>query len=177
MSLKPWQIEHSDYLINDRWLRVRSDVCRRSNGALLSPYYVLENPDWVSVFGLTASQDIVLINEYHHGAGVMGLGLPGGAIDGPDESPAVAAEREFVEETGYTPGQMSSLGSSFANWGNQTNRIHYFLAVDCQPNAAQDLDENEEIDVLLAALNDFSAEVLQQSFHLANAASTDSASR
>jgi 8-oxo-dGTP pyrophosphatase MutT (NUDIX family) len=129
----------------------------------------MENPDWVSVFGLTADRTVVLIREYHHGAGVVGLGLPGGAADHPGETMLAAAARELSEETGYGAGELISLGGAYANWGNQTNRIHFFLGLDCQLVGPQRLDENEEIEVSLIPLNEFDVSSMQQAFHFTNA--------
>ena len=156
MSLEPWQIESSTYVIDDQWLRLRSDTCRRSNGAVVSPYYV------------TTSHEVVLIREYHHGIGRIEVGLPGGSANG-DEQMALAARRELLEETGYSAAETRSLGSGYVNWGNQNNRIHYFLALGCVQTDAQNLDENEEIEIDLVPLRDFRATRLQQSFHLTTA--------
>ncbi len=167
--LQPWITESSTYPLSDRWIRVRADHCHRSNGATVSPYYVLENSDWVAVFAVTQQLDVILVTEYHHGAGVIGLGLPGGGTSSTSESPLAAAHRELLEETGYEPGTLESVGSGFANWANQTNRVHYVLALDCVLVAPQDLDENEEIEVSLMPLADFDPKKLQQSYHLAAA--------
>jgi 8-oxo-dGTP pyrophosphatase MutT (NUDIX family) len=169
MTLEPWSVEDSSRIVDDRWIRIRADSCRRSNGAAVDPYYVLENPEWVSIVAVTVSGDVILISEYHHGAGVVGIGLPGGTVDASDETPLAAARRELLEETGYVAADMISIGSAFANWANQTNRVHFFLASECVTVAPQSLDENEEIEISLVQLDDFSPMLLQQSFHLANA--------
>jgi len=135
----------------------------------VGPYYVLENADWVCVLGLTADRNVVLIDEYHHGAGVVGLGLPGGAADHPGETMLAAAARELAEETGYSAGEWIPLGGAYANWGNLTNRIHFFLALDCKLVGPQRLDENEEIEISLIPLEEFEASSMQQAFHFTNA--------
>lgn len=169
MNLEPWSVVRSTRIVDDPWFRLRADFCLRSNGATLGPYYVMENPDWVSVLGLTADRKVILINEYHHGAGMVGVGLPGGAADHPGESPRTAAARELSEETGYAAGELISLGAAYANWGNQTNQVNFFLAVDCELDGPQRLDENEEIEITLIPLEDFEPANLQQAFHLTNA--------
>jgi len=64
--------------------------------------YVLEYPDWISVFGLTLKREVVLVKLYRHGTGKTLLELPSGKVDEQDESPLETAKRELLEETGYT---------------------------------------------------------------------------
>lgn len=169
MTLKPWNVLRSTRIVDDDWIHLRADYCARSNGATLGPYYVMENPDWVSVFGLTPDRQVVLISEYHHGAGIVGKGLPGGAANDQDESMSTVAARELSEETGYAAGELISLGSAYSNWGNQTNRIHFFLALECRLEGPQQLDENEEIETSRVPVVDFQPAALHQAFHLTNA--------
>ncbi len=166
MRLLPWSIESSSYPLIDPWIRVRADECRRANGASVSPYYVIENSEWVTVFAVTQSAEVILITEYHHGARIVGVGLPGGGTADDRETPLEAASRELLEETGYAPSRLVPMGSAFANWGNQTNRVHFFLASECTLVAPQALDENEEIEISLVPLAAFSPTSLEQSYHL-----------
>ena len=55
-------------------------------------------PDVVSVIGLK-DNNVVLIREFRQGSGKHVYWLPGGKIE-TGELPAVAAKREFEEETG-----------------------------------------------------------------------------
>ena len=35
-----WKIEKSEYLINDKWIKVRADKCVMPNRKIVEPYYV-----------------------------------------------------------------------------------------------------------------------------------------
>lgn len=163
-----WTTETSSFVLEDRWLRVRADSCTRADGQAIDPYYVICASDWVSVLPLTDEGKAVVVEEYHHGGGVVAPGLPGGGIES-GEDPEVAAERELFEETGYRPARLLALGSAFVNWGNQDNLIHYFVALGCVRVGEQSLDANEEIDVQLERVEDIlQPGFFMQSFHLAN---------
>ncbi|WP_181034173.1 NUDIX hydrolase [Arthrobacter sp. GMC3] len=111
---------------------------------------------------------MLVIKEYRHGGGVIAPGLPGGGIEAGEE-PATAAERELLEETGYRPSQLLAVGSAYANWGNQDNLVHYFVALGCARVGEQLLDVNEEIEVRLERVEDIlQPGFFKQSFHLVN---------
>ena len=164
-----WTVESSQVLLRDRWISLRSDECTTSTGAKVSPYYVYENPDWVSVFAVDTANRLLLAREYHHGAQLTGIGLPGGAIDRNGESPATGVLRELVEETGFQPTQLLDLGWVWANWNSHTNRLHCFLATGCTPSGTRNLDDTENIELDRVPLDRFHPEQLAQGYHRLNA--------
>ena len=167
--MKPWKVENSRIVSEDRWHRLRADHCVAENGVVISPYYVLENSEWVCIFPIIESTgEVLLVREYRHGARKVVDGLPGGVVDSTDASAAIAARRELVEETGYDCRSLLPLGAVYANWSNHNNRIHCYLALDCHKTVEQNLDENEDIDVLSAPLEQVETlGFLQQAFHVA----------
>lgn len=163
-SPRPWQTVDSDVIVADPWIRVRADECIDGHGRTIAPYYVLEYGDWISVLALDPRGDAILVEEYRHGAGVVAHGTIGGGVEA-DESPADAARRELLEETGHAVTELIDLGATWANFGNHTNRVHHFLARDCIRVSDQALDETESITVRTLALGD-AGEHLEQSYHL-----------
>ncbi|WP_144796556.1 NUDIX hydrolase [Microbacterium paludicola] len=163
MGPAPWVVTASETVIADRWIRLRADTCIDAAGRTIAPYYVLEPAEWVSVLALTPAGDVVVVEEYRHGAGIVAIGTIGGAV-GEGETPVQAAGRELQEETGFAAREIVDLGATWANFGNQTNRVHHFLARDCVRVADQSLDEGETISVRVAPFADL-GERLQQSFH------------
>lgn len=163
-SPRPWQIVDSEVIVADRWIRLRSDECVDGHGRTIAPFYVLEYGDWVSVLALDSRGQAILVEEYRHGAGTVALGTIGGGVE-EGETPADAAARELLEETGHAAAELVELGATWANFGNHTNRVHHFLARDCVHVSQQALDESESIAVRVLPMTD-AADRLEQSFHL-----------
>jgi 8-oxo-dGTP pyrophosphatase MutT (NUDIX family) len=110
------------------------------------PRVVLDCPDWVNVIPVTKAGEVVLIRQFRFGTWSLTLEIPGGMVD-PGEEPAVAAARELEEETGYRPARLESLGFCHPNPAIQTNRLHTFLAHDCEQVHAGEPDELEDISI------------------------------
>ena len=135
-------------MLRDRWISVRADDCVTAEGVEISPFYVLEYPDWVNVVALDAEDRLLLVRQYRHGAGRIFLGLPAGQIEA-GEPVLEAAARELLEETGYgNAGQMTLVASLTANAANNNNSCHTVLAQNVSPVCAPQEDATELIEVV-----------------------------
>jgi len=106
-------------------------------------------PDWVNVVAFTAEGELLLVEQFRHGIDASTVEVIGGVCDR-DEDPALTARRELLEETGHAAGRWVELGSCAPNPAVQNNRCHFYLALDCVPVAALDLDPSEELRVWAA---------------------------
>lgn len=159
----PWTTVSRTTVVADRWIRLHADDCADGSGRRIAPYYVLEYGDWVSVLAIDHEGAAIVVEEYRHGAGIVALGTIGGGVE-QGEVPQDAAARELLEETGSVADELVSLGSTWANFGNHTNRVHHFLALGCSRVADQSLDANEDILVRTRPLETL-GEHLSQSYH------------
>lgn len=148
-----WKTLSQRYLVEDRWIRVRADVCQMPNGQIIEPYYALEYPNWANVAAITPDHQIVLIRQYRHAYGEALLELPGGAVDkGEPEMDGV--QRELLEETGYAGEDWEELARVSPNPANHTNLSISFLCLNAKKVADQQLDMGEEIEVVLMPLTE-----------------------
>ncbi len=115
------------------------------------PFYRIESPEWVNVVALTRHEELVMVRQFRHGTRTMTLEIPGGLVD-PGESPADAAARELLEETGYRAGRLTSLGSISPNPALFTNRCHMQVAEHCEVVAEIQNGPTEETVVELLPL-------------------------
>lgn len=158
-SDQTWKVLESRYVVDDPWIRFRSETVELPNGTVLDPYHVIEYPDWVNVVALTAGRDIVLIEQYRHAVRRKGLELPAGAADHPGESHLDAIKRELREETGFEGERWYLLGTTVANAARQTNRVYSYLALDVRKVGDQRLDAGEILTVRTMPWQSFSEQV------------------
>lgn len=151
--MKPWKTLSSKILVDDEWMRLRADECQLPDGPTLSPYYVIEERDWVHVMAIDDTSQIVLVRQYRYAAQAFCTELPGGVID-TGESPLNAARRELLEETGFEADEWQAVCTYFANPARQTNQVHVFLARQLSSQAAQTLDSSEEIAVSMVSVDE-----------------------
>jgi len=143
--MRPWKKLDSKQLVDDRWLRMTADRCELPNGVVLDPFYVVHERDWAQVFALNSEGLLLVVRQYRYAANTTCVELPGGVVDSGEE-PLAAAQRELLEETGYTSVEWERVGSMFANPGRQTNRIHIFLARNVFSTGGQRLEASEDIE-------------------------------
>ncbi len=109
-------------------------------------YHVNGNGDgFVSVFVQTLNNTFIMTNEYRYLFDRVSLGNPKGSIE-PNESIEEAAMREVVEECGYKPSEIISLGWVASANAISKERMHVFLGKN-PVRLGQKLDELEDITV------------------------------
>lgn len=143
-TVAPWRVIESKYNYRDRWLALRSDTVELPNGRVLTPFHVIEQPDWVTAITITRDGTILLVEEYRHGARQAVIELPSGIHEGAGE-PLDQMKRELLEETGFASGDWHPLGTFFANAPRLDNRVHCFLALDAHKVAEPAPDDGEII--------------------------------
>jgi ADP-ribose pyrophosphatase len=151
-----WHRERSEQVADCRVFKVRRDTSSDPRGRGLHDFYVIEAPDWVNVIPLTEDGSVVLIEQFRHGTAEVSLEIPGGMVDA-GESPAEAAARELLEETGYEAGEVVPLGRSRPNPALQDNWIHTFLARGVVRTGEPHNDSTEQTRVRLVPLEEIPA--------------------
>jgi ADP-ribose pyrophosphatase len=144
-DLPIWTIDSSEYIVNDRFLKLRADECTTPQGGKVDRYYILELDDWVNCLAIDEDDNAVMLRHYRHGVRKYLLEFVGGVIEKIDASPESAAKRELEEESGYTGGTLYHAGTGYPNPANHTNKVHTFLAVGGKIDRDQNLEVGETI--------------------------------
>ena len=120
-----WEVLKSTYLLENKWLTVRKDCVKMPSGVVIDDYFVLEYPDWINVIAITQEGLYVIERQYRHGTQSINLELCAGTVE-EGETPIEAAQRELLEETGYSGGNWDLFCISSPNPAAMTNRNYTF---------------------------------------------------
>ncbi|MBD0372663.1 MAG: NUDIX hydrolase [Pyrinomonadaceae bacterium] len=151
-----WQRVKSEQIADCRVFRVRQDLCLNPRGGAEHNFYCIESVDWINIIPLTAQNEVVMIEQYRHGADEVTLEIPGGMVD-EGEVAERAAARELLEETGYAPKEVRLLGRVRPNPAIQNNWLYSFLARDCEFKQEPVFDSSEWTVMRLVPLADIPA--------------------
>jgi 8-oxo-dGTP pyrophosphatase MutT (NUDIX family) len=126
-----WEVTARELLHDCRIFRVHRATARSPHTAAAHPFYTIDADSWVNVVATTARGEVVMVRQWRHGASRVTLEIPGGLID-PGESAETAAVRELLEETGYAAPSVRPLGVANPNPAIFGNRVHTYLAENCE---------------------------------------------
>ncbi len=106
---------------------------------------VVRHPGASAVLPMRDDNTVILLHQYRRAVGGYIWEIPAGTLE-ENEAPLSCAQRELVEETGFSAGSWEKLGEIVPVPGYSDERIHLFLAKDLSP-AQQNLDKDEVLDV------------------------------
>ena len=134
----------SEQLLEGGFLRVYRDRVRLPDGSEARREYIA-HPGAVAVLPLTEAGELVLVRQYRYPVRQTFLEIPAGKIDA-GEAWLATAQRELLEETGYTARRWHALPVAHPCIGYSDEKIAYFvadglIAGDSQP------DEGEFVEV------------------------------
>ncbi|MBL8056119.1 MAG: NUDIX hydrolase [Anaerolineales bacterium] len=142
----PWEVLHSETIVDfSPWLKVIRQRVRLPNGVVIPDYVLAPGPSYSLVVPLTDDGQIVLVRQYKHGLGRLVYDFPAGYLDTPEEDPLACAQRELLEETGYTAQRWTALGGFVLDTNRSDMTAHLFLAEGAAQIAEPDLDDTEAI--------------------------------
>lgn len=148
-----WEVLDSSYPFECPWLKIRKDVVKLPNGALIPDFYVSETPNWVNVIAITKEGKFVIEEQYRHGLQQLCFELCAGIVD-EGETPLTAAQRELLEETGYSGGNWKEFGMSVPNASGSTTKCYHFLATDVEYNQTPNPEQTEDIKIHIVSESD-----------------------
>jgi len=110
MSLKPWKTISTREVYKNNWMRLREDVAELPNGRT-TIYGVCEFGECVGVLPFVDDEHVIVVRQYRYvHQENHRWEMPTGGI-WPGETPEQAAQRELMEESGYSAGRLTWISS------------------------------------------------------------------
>ncbi len=125
----------------NRWMRVREDAVRRSDGSE-GIYGVVEKKDFATVVPLSP-EGLTLVEQYRYTVGARFWEFPQGSKEEGAYTPEELARAELEEETGLQAGVIEEIAELFTAYGFSDQRYRVFLATDLAPGT-RNLDPEEQ---------------------------------
>jgi ADP-ribose pyrophosphatase len=130
-GLKPWETLAEDEIFAvPPFVRVVRQRVRLPDGREIDDFYQVRLRTYAIVVPMTPDGGIVVIEQYKHGPGKVGLSFPAGFVE-PGEDPAAGARRELLEETGHAVQELIHLGTYCDNGNQRGCEGHQYLATGC----------------------------------------------
>ena len=142
---------HQEELLRGRFLHAFRDTVRLPNQNLATREYVV-HPGAVMVIPMLDTPDglrLVMERQFRYPVGQVMTEFPAGKLD-PGEDPWLCAQRELLEETGYTARQWARAGVLHPVIAYSTEVIEIWFAKDLLLGERQ-LDTDEFLDVFTAS--------------------------
>lgn len=109
---------------------------------------LIDHPGAVAVLALDEDDRVLLIRQYRHPIRAKDWEIPAGLLDGPGESPLVAAQRELAEEADLAAARWDLLAEFYTSPGGSNECIRIYLARGLSAVAAfTRTDEEADIEV------------------------------
>jgi ADP-ribose pyrophosphatase len=150
--------EAREQLFQGHFLEAWRDTVRLPDGSRATREYVV-HPGAVVVVALlpgeSGSWRLVLERQFRYPVGQVMIELPAGKLD-PREDPLRCAQRELLEETGYSAAQWARAGQMHLAIAYSTEVIHIYFARGLTAGQRQ-LDPGEFLEVFTATPEDLMA--------------------
>lgn len=141
---------HQEKLLSGHFLQVLRDTVQLPNQNLATREYVV-HPGAVMVIPVLETPEglrLVMERQFRYPVGQVMTEFPAGKLD-PGEDPWLCAQRELLEETGYTARQWARAGVLHPVIAYSTEVIEIWFAKDLTLGERQ-LDTDEFLDVFTA---------------------------
>ena len=134
-------------LVDTPFIKVHEDTVELPNGKVFDDYSVVKLGNPVIVIAVDEQQRVLFQHEYRYAHDKILTSVPAGMID-EGETPLQAAERELLEETGYTAESFDYIGELYEYPTKLEHSTYMVRANNIRKVAEPKLEDTEFIDSL-----------------------------
>jgi ADP-ribose pyrophosphatase len=147
--MQPWKtLSRRTILEHSKFLSVESHTIQLPDGTIIPDWSWVVTPDYVNVLALTDDGFFLCFRQIKYAIEGTSLAPVGGYIE-PGEDPLIAAQRELLEETGYSASKWTDLGKYAVDANRGAGTAYFYLAEGAEQIAGIDSDDLEEQELLL----------------------------
>ena len=147
-TLRPWTtVNRRVEFSGGPFREIAKETVLLPDGRVIPDFYTARMGDYSLVYAVTDENRVLILRQYKHGVGRVCLTFPGGHV-APGEDPAIAAERELLEETGYRGSKLTALGAFVTNANQGCNVAHLFRIDGCRRERDADSGDLEEMELM-----------------------------
>ena len=140
----------SELVYTGDYLKVYRDTVSLPNGASSYREY-LKHPGAVMIIPVFDNGDVLVERQYRYPMRKVFVEFPAGKKDA-GEAPLETAQRELLEETGYTAQNYTHITDIHNALAYCDEAIHFYIAEDLHDSGQQKLDDNEFVQVMRVPL-------------------------
>ena len=140
----------SELVYTGDYLKVYRDIVSLPNGASSYREY-LKHPGAVMIIPVFDNGDVLVERQYRYPMRKVFVEFPAGKKDA-GEAPLETAQRELLEETGYTAQNYTHITDIHNALAYCDEVIHFYIAEDLHDSGQQKLDDNEFVQVMRVPL-------------------------
>ena len=140
-----WRIHGESPVYTSDWVNLHLVDVEVPSGRRFSHHVLRMTFQAAGVVVNVPERGVLLLRRHRFITDTWGWEIPAGGID-EGESPEQAAEREGIEETGWRPTGIRSLGSSHPSNGLIDQAFLYFTADGAEHVGEPDADETERVE-------------------------------
>jgi len=115
------------------WASKWFEIVAKRPPAFAEPHYSIRTKDYVAIVAVDARNRFLLVRQLRPAVDGHTLELPCGHVE-PGETPAEAARKELLEETGHVADEFEFLANLSPDTGRLGNRMWCFFAGQARPS-------------------------------------------
>ena len=155
--MQSWKTIKRDTILNfNKFLSIEAHTVELPNGRIIDNWPWIVTPDFVNVVAVDENGRFLIFRQTKYAIDGASFAPIGGYLE-PGEEPLQAAQRELLEETGYTANNWHYLGSYAVDGNRGVGKAHFFLAQNAQPTTEINADDLEEQELLFLTHEEVSA--------------------